>query len=632
MAAASGPAHGPRVAPDISSPIPHPRRQAHDPVVQSTPGTTPNVSLTQNWDAIGSSTGYTVAGVPPDPNAAVGTTQVVEVVNTAYAVYSKTGTTIIGATNTNSLWSGFGGFCQSANDGDATVAFDRLANRWVIQQFANVTSASGPYFECVAVSTTADATGTYNRYSFQFSNFPDYPKLSVWPDAYYTTYNMFTAAGSFIDAEACAMNRSAMLTGAAATQQCFTTDANHGGILAGDVDGAAAPPSGENETVVGLGTTSTTLSTWKFHVDWTTPANSSFAGPTDITVAAYTTPCGGTGGTCIPQGGTSQQLDTLGDRIMYRLAYRNFGDHEALVVNNTVDVGGTQGVRWYELRMSGGSTPSVYQQGTYQPDATARWMGSIAQDKAGNIALGYSQSSSSTHPSIRFTGRAPGDPLGTMTQAETTVVTGAGSQTTYSRWGDYTSMSIDPSDDCTFYYTDQYEPSTGNFNWQTRIASFQLPNCVAATPDFSISASPASGSVTQGSSITTTVATAATGGDTESISLSASGLPSGATATFSPTAVTAGGSSTLTLATTSSTPTGTYTVTVTGTGTSNTHSTTYALTANTPVSNDFSLSLSPTSTTVTQGSSATATASTPSSPAPRRPSHSAPPAFRPAAA
>ncbi|WP_349262046.1 hypothetical protein, partial [Actinocrinis sp.] len=612
MAAAAGPAHGPRVAPDVNTVLPHPSRRGNDPVIQSTPGlNSPNLALTHSWDAIGSSTGYSVTGVPPDPNAAVGTTQVVEVVNTAYAVYSKTGTSVIAATNTSSLWSGFGGFCQSANDGDATVAFDRLANRWVIQQFANVTSASGPYYECVAVSTTADATGTYNRYSYQFTNFPDYPKLAVWADAYYTTYNMFTPAGAFVDAEICAMNRANMLTGAAATQQCFTTSSSYGGILAGDVDGTTAPPSGENETVVGIGTTATTLASWKFHVDWTTPANSSFTGPTNITVASYTTPCGGTGGTCIPQGnGAGQQLDTLGDRLMYRLAYRNYGDHEALVVNHTVDAGGTQGVRWYELRMTSGSTPSVYQQGTYQPDATARWMGSIAQDKAGNIALGYSDSSSSTNPSIRFTGRLSTDALGTMTQAETTITTGGGSQTSYSRWGDYTSMSVDPADDCTFYYTDEYEPSTGNFNWQTHIASFQLPNCVAATPDFSISASPASGSVTQGSSATTTVATAATGGDTESVALSASGLPTGATATFSPTSVTAGGSSTLTLATASTTPTGTYTITVTGTGATHTHTTTYALTVTAPVANDFSLSLSPTSGTVTQGSSATSTAST----------------------
>jgi hypothetical protein len=346
----------------------------------------------------------------------------------------------------------------------------------VFQQFANVRSAAGPYLECVAVSTSADATGTYNRYSFQFTTFPDYPKLSVWPDAYYTTYNMFTpGGGAFVDAEICAMNRASMLTGAAATQQCFTTDVNHGGILAADLDGTTAPPAGEPETVMGIGTTSTTLDYWHFHVDFTTPANSTFTGPTALTVASYSTACGG--GTCIQQGGTNQQLDSLGDRIMYRLAYRNFGDHEALVVDHSVTAGSSTGVRWYEFRLSGGN-PTVFQQGTYAPDATFRWMGSIAMDHVGNIALGYSQSSSTTHPSIRFTGRAPADPLGTMTQAETTVFTGGGSQTGgLSRWGDYTSMQVDPSNDCTFWYTDQYIPANGSFNWNTRLASFQLPGC-----------------------------------------------------------------------------------------------------------------------------------------------------------
>jgi hypothetical protein len=458
--------------------LPHPPASHRpDPVVQSRAGIKAAVTTLANFDGISvASAGNPCNCAPPDPNAAVGTTQVVEVVNAAFAVYSKTGGTIMGPTATNTLFSGFGGDCQSTDDGDATVSFDRIANRWVIQQFANVRSTTGPFFECVAVSTSSDATGTYNRYSFQFANFPDYPKLSVWPDAYYVTYNMFNASGTaFLDGEVCAMDRANMLTGAAATQQCFTTDASHGGLLAADLDGPTAPPAGEPETVMGIGTTSTTLDFWHFHVDFANPANSTFTGPTDLTVASYSTACGG--GTCIPQGGTNQQLDSLGDRIMYRLAYRNFGTHESLVTDQSVTAGSSVGVRWYEFRLSGGN-PTVFQQGTYAPDSTFRWMGSIAMDHVGNIALGFSQSSSSTHPSIRFTGRAPGDPLGTMTQAETTVFTGGGSQTGgLSRWGDYTSMQVDPSDDCTFWYTNEYIPSNGSFNWNTRLASFQLPGC-----------------------------------------------------------------------------------------------------------------------------------------------------------
>jgi hypothetical protein len=328
---------------------------------------------------------------------------------------------------------------------------------------------------------------------------------------------------------------------------------------------------------MGLGTSSTKLSYWHFHVDFTTPANSTFTGPTDLTVASYSTACGSTG-TCIPQGGDTQQLDSLGDRIMYRLAYRNFGDHEALVTDHSVTAGSSVGVRWYEFRLSGGN-PAVFQQGTYAPDSTFRWMGSIAMDHAGNIALGYSQSSSSTNPSIRFTGRAPGDPLGTMTQAETTVITGGGSQTSFSRWGDYTSMSIDPSDNCTFWYTNEYIPSNGNFNWNTRLASFQLPGCTSGGSDFTISDNPASGSVNPGGPATSTISINETG-TAQTVNLSASGLPSGATAGFNPASLTATGTSAMTISTSSTTPAGSYPITVTGTGTSATHSTTYTLTVN----------------------------------------------------
>jgi hypothetical protein len=589
--------------------LPHPPASSRpDPAVQRHVGIRPAIATTNNFDGISdTSTGNPCGCAPPDPNAAAGTTQVVEIVNTAFAVYSKTGGTIMGPTANNTLWSGFGGDCQTSNDGDATVAFDKLADRWVIQQFANVTSSTGPFFECVAVSTSADATGTYNRYSFQFTTFPDYPKLSVWPDAYYTTYNMFNAGGStFLDGEVCAMDRANMLTGAAATQQCFTTDASHGGLLAADLDGTTAPPTGEPETVMGIGTTSTTLDYWHFHVDFGNPANSTFTGPSALTVASYSTACGG--GTCIPQGGTTQQLDSLGDRVMYRLAYRNFGDHESLVLDQSVTAGSSTGMRWYEFRLSGGN-PTVFQQGTYAPDSTFRWMGSIAMDHVGNIAMGYSDSSSSAHPGIRFTGRLAGDPLGTMTQAETTVITGGGSQTgSLSRWGDYTSMAVDPADDCTFWYTDEYIPSNGSFNWNTRLASFQLPGCSTPTNDFSMSASPASGTVTAGGSTTATVSTATTSGTAQTVNLSATGLPSGATASFNPASVTSGNSSTATFATSSSTPAGSYPITITGTGTSATHSVTYTLTVN--AANDFSISISPTSGTVTAGGSTTATVST----------------------
>ncbi|MCW2879632.1 MAG: hypothetical protein JWQ95_3732 [Sphaerisporangium sp.] len=553
-----------------------PQTTAHDPVVQAKAvrmAAVPTVNA--NFDGIGQGN-YAITGVPPDPDSAVGATQVVEVVNTALAVYSKTGGLLYGPANTNTLWSGFGGSCQTTNDGDAVVRYDTLAGRWVVTQFANVTSASGPYYECVAVSQTSDATGAYNRYSFQYSSFPDYPKLSVWPDAYYVTYNLFNSTGTtFLGTEACAMDRAKMLSGQTATQQCFTTSTAYGSLLPADLDGTAAPPSGEPNTLVALGTTSTSLVYWKFHVDWTTPASTTFTGPTTLAVASYSAMCG-TSGTCVPQSQTTQTLDSIGDRLMFRLAYRNMGDHESLVVNHSVGTG----VRWYELRLPGGN-PTVFQQGTYSPDATYRWTGSVAMDKVGNIALGYTASSSSIHPEIRFTGRLAADPAGQMTQGEGTIVAGSGSQTTYSRWGDYSSMSVDPGDGCTFWYTHEYIPANGNFNWRTRLASFQLPNCAGpAQNNFSIAASPTSGTVTAGGSVTATVSTQVLSGSAESVALSATGLPSGATASFNPASVTAGNSSTMTITTSGTTPQGTYPITITGTAPSATHTTSFSLTVN----------------------------------------------------
>ena len=183
--------------------------------------------------------------------------------------------------------------------------------------------------------------------------------------------------------------------------------------------------------------------------------------------------------TCIPQAGTSTQLDSLGDRLMFRLAYRNFGTHESLVVNHSVKTSvAPAGVRWYEIRNPNGGTPTVFQQGTLTDSGTSLWMGSIAMDKVGDVALGFSESSSSIHPKIAFTGRMPNDPAGTM-EGITTIFSGAGSQTGgITRWGDYTAMAIDPSNECTFWYVNEYIPSNGSFNFHTRLASFEFSSCI----------------------------------------------------------------------------------------------------------------------------------------------------------
>jgi hypothetical protein len=474
--------------------------EQQDPVIQVgavTPATPP---VTLGFEGLGNGQyGFSVTGAPPDTNGTVGATQYVQWVNTSFAVFNKsTGALIAGPTAGNTLWSGFGGGCQNNNDGDPIVLYDKLAQRWVFSQFSVSTT---PYLQCIAVSTTSDATGTYNRYSFQYSNFDDYPKMAVWPDAYYETFNMFAGGTTFVGADACAYNRSAMLAGTAATQVCFQQGTSVGGLLPSDLDGTTAPPAGSPNYMLYFGTNN--LNLYKFHVDFTTPSNSTFTGPTVINVAAFSPLCGG--GTCVPQPSTTQQLDSLADRLMYRLAYRNFGSHESLVVNHSVVAGSGGGIRWYEIQNPSG-TPVVAQQSTFAPDSNYRWMGSVAMDQAGDLAVGYSVSSSSLSPSVRFAGRVPTDPASTL-ESEVNIVSGSGSQTGgLSRWGDYSAMQIDPVDDCTFWFTEEYMKTTGSFNWNTRIANFKFPGCgTTGTPDFTIGASPSSVTVNQGSNGTSTI-------------------------------------------------------------------------------------------------------------------------------
>lgn len=447
-----------------------------DPVLQTSAGR--RVGSTAGLNFLGIGVGITGAYsdccAPPDTNGAVGATQFVQWVNLDFAVFNKTnGALEYGPAAGNSLWSGFGGPCETANDGDPVAQYDKAAGRWVLAQPV----FEAPYMYCIAVSTTSDATGSYYRYQFSMPDFPDYPKLGVWPDAYYASFNLFSG-NSFVGAYACAFDRTNMLAGKAATQQCFQTNSSFGSLLPSDLDGSTPPPTGEPAFFLNFGANS--LNLWKFHVDFADSSNSSFTGPTNLPVAPFTETCNG--GSCVPQSGTRQTLDSLGDRLMYRLAYRNLSGTESLVVNHSVATGTGKhsptgsGIRWYELR-NPASTPVVYQQGTFAPDSNYRWMGSIAMDKVGDIAVGYSVSSSQIHPEIRYTGRVPSDRLGTL-EAENTVINGTGSQLrNLNRWGDYSSMSIDPVDDCTFWYTNEYLQSNGTFNWSTRIASFKFPGC-----------------------------------------------------------------------------------------------------------------------------------------------------------
>ena len=444
---------------------------------------------TSSGPLVGTAAGLNFAGVgqgdysftdqyaPPDTNGAVGATQYVQWVNTAFAVFDKsTGKPISLPVAGNTLWAGFGGGCQNNNDGDPIVQYDKAANRWIFTQFSVSTT---PYLQCVAVSTTSDATGSYARYAFSQPYFPDYPKLGVWPDGYYMSFNMFNG-NSFAGARACALDRTKMLAGdPTATQQCVQLSASFASLLPSDLDGTTAPPANSPDFFMNFGSNS--LNLWKFHVDFATSANTTFTGPTNIPVAAFSAACSG-GGTCIPQPGTSNKLDSLADRLMYRLAYRTRGGVESLLVNHSVTAGSNRrnsvtSVRWYEIRSPNG-TPTVYQRGTLGAgDGISRWMGSLAMDKVGDIALGYSASSGSVFPSVRYTGRLFTDPLGTM-QTESIIQAGGGSQTgSLHRWGDYSAMTVDPVDDCTFWYTSEYLKTNGTWNWSTRIASFKFPGC-----------------------------------------------------------------------------------------------------------------------------------------------------------
>ena len=453
-----------------------------DPVVQSASAVAAFAGINMpspilNFDGV-AFPGVACNCAPPDTNGEVGATQYVQIVNEGFQVFNKTtGASVLGPSGITTLWSAFGGVCQNNGSGDPVVLYDQIANRWVITQFAGV---SVPTDECIAVSTTSDATGTYNRYDFHLgSNFFDYPHLSVWPDAYYMSMNVFNSAGTaFLGPQPFAFDRAKMLAGLPATfvSTGVTGGANEDVYLPGDLDGSILPPAGAPATFVefpGGGA----YRVFHFHVDFATPANSTFTLFASTPAAGFSVLCGTTR-SCVPQLGTTNRVDGIGDRLMFRLAYRNFGDHEAVVGNYSVSSGGVSGIRWFELRNVTNGPVTKFQESTYQPDTTWRWMGSAGMDQQGNLALGYSASSASINPQIRYAGRLFTDPLNVLTQAETTLFVGGGSQTgTLNRWGDYSDLTIDPVDDCTFWYTQEYIPANGSFNWRTRIGAFKFPGC-----------------------------------------------------------------------------------------------------------------------------------------------------------
>jgi hypothetical protein len=434
--------------------------------------------------------------IPPDPVGDVGPTQYVQMVNTVWAVFSKTGTRLLGPLSLASIWAGFENRDCEDNSGDPIVLHDQLANRWILTQF----TTNGPeFFNCVAVSTTPDATGSYFRYAFSTGlNFPDYPKYGVWPNAYFLATREFAPGDGFAGIGTYALERNRMLEGdPTARAVSFLTPPGDtpwitgDGWLPSDLDGNRKPPAGSPNFFVGTqdddaqyGAPFDAINIFQFFVSWGRSPTAAFFQSAQIPVAEFDTtfPCTPPGSrNCIPQPDTGQKIDSLTrrQRPIWRLAYRNLGDHESLVANQSVEARrGIAGVRWYEIRQPR-TQPVVFQQGTFSPDdGVNRWMGSIAMDGKGNMGLGYSVSNKTVHPGIRFTGRLAGDPANQMTRGEGVIVNGGGSQTSpAARWGDYTSMNIDPGDDCSFWYVNEYYQTTSARGWQTRIASFRLPGC-----------------------------------------------------------------------------------------------------------------------------------------------------------
>jgi len=575
-----------------------PAPNAPDTVVQSTLASPAMPSTLKNFEGI-DFPGVSCNCAPPDTNGEAGATQYVQIVNEGYQVWNKsTGASVLGPVGITTIWSGFGGVCQNAGDGDPVVLYDQFANRWLVSQFAG---SGAPTDECIAISTTSDATSSYNRYDFHLgTNFFDYPHLSVWPDGYYMSMNVYNSAGTaFLGPEAFVFDRSAMLSGAAATFQTpsVALDPSADPFLPADIDGSALPPAGAPESFVSFPSGGGYL-THHYHVDWGTPANSTWTTFASPAAAGFSLLCPTTRN-CVPQSGSSSNLNAIADRPMFRLAYRNFGDHESIVGNFTVSSGGVAGIRWFELRGVTSGPETVFQESTYQPDTTWRWMGSAAMDHNGDLAVGFSASSSSMFPSIRYAGRLAGDPLGTLGQGEAVLFAGLGSQFgTGNRWGDYSDLTIDPTDDCTFWYTTEYYPSgnvlTNQFNWRTRIGSFSFPGCGGGTTPVltSITVSPATASV----QTTGTQQFSATG-------LDQFGQPMSPQPTFT-WSVTGGGTIDASgLFTAGGTPGGPFTVSAKSGGVTGTAS----VTVTSPPQPDFSFTVTPSSQSVKRGSTATYT-------------------------
>ena len=453
-----------------------------DPVIQRTHprGAMPEPRITfagvDNLDSV----------APSDSCGDVGLSQYLAMVNMHFCIYDKaTGQPLVEPMLMSSLFAaaGFSPPASTTDDGDPVVLYDHLAGRWFISQF--VVSVT-PCHEVIGISATEDATGGWYLYDFVMPNdkMNDYPKFGVWPDGYYMTDNQFNPDNSWGGAGVFVFDRAKMLVGdPSATYQYFdlsVANPDFGSLLPADLDGTPPPDGAPNLLMMVDSNVINPISAlyiWEFHVDWANPAGSRVGNNLlpnyTVEVAAFNWTFPNEPRT-VPQPGVSQRLDPLSDRLMHRLQYRNFGTRETLVVCHTVNVGNDDqaGVRYYELQRTEPGTFTVREQATFAPDGHSRWMGSAALDGLGNLAVGYSISSSTLFPSLRYAGRLANDPLGGLFQDEASILEGTASQTNSYRWGDYSAMSVDPADDSTFWYIGQY--TAGSRLWKTHIGAFQI--------------------------------------------------------------------------------------------------------------------------------------------------------------
>jgi hypothetical protein len=518
-------------------------------VEQTSNGSQPPPRLIAQFDGLGAGfegpQGIATFRNPSDNSLAVGPHHVVQVVNSRMAIFTKqgrrfkeTGRALYGPVNTNNVFRGFGGTCETRNNGDAVARYDQLANRWLIvmpifsraaerpdqppvwtaraaayespigrpnQPGAAValyqppapvspvppaspaspaSPAKGPYSICYAVSVSDDPLGAYYRYEFLRPLFPDYPRPAIWPDGYYVPSS---TGDEVIEKHACVVERSAMLAGRPAREQCFViNDVNF--LNNADLDGTQLPPRGAPNVMMAAGGTQLkkvleddAILAWKFFTNWNDASKSRLEGPERLAVAPYQYLCGGQLTNCVPQQGVERRLDAQGDKIMARLVYRRIGNQQSIVGVHSINTAANGGgVRWYEFRIDGSGTVKLHQQGTYAPASPAspsfRWMASPAIDKAGNIGIGYSFGDAMSFAGQRFAARRAGDPLGQLTLGEAVLVEGEAAQISTVRWQDYTQTAVDPDDDCTIWYVGDYLKK-GASSYSTRIGAFRIPGC-----------------------------------------------------------------------------------------------------------------------------------------------------------